>query len=84
MGASLLTALDMPELITTTQAQYEQLAVNLAMNPKKLKVLKEKLTSNVRTMPLYDTQQFTRSLEAAYLVMHDRCQNGKNVDDIYV
>jgi len=64
--------------------QYEEVAVDFASHPKKLKILKEKLTSNVRTMPLYNTQQFTRSLEAAYLVMHDRCQHGEHPDDIYV
>ena len=84
MGASLLTALDMPELITTTQAQYEEMAVDFAANPKRLKALREKLKSNVHTTPLYDTEQFTHSLEAAYLVMYDRCQSKQDLDDIYV
>jgi predicted O-linked N-acetylglucosamine transferase (SPINDLY family) len=84
MGASLLTALDMPELITTTQTQYEEMAVDFAANPKRLKALREKLKSNIHTTPLYDTEQFTRSLEAAYLVMYDRCQSKQDLDDIYV
>ena len=84
MGASLLTALDMPEFITTTQTQYEEMAADFAANPKRLKALREKLKSNIHTTPLYDIEQFTRSLEASYLVMYDRCQKGGNADDIYI
>ena len=84
MAASLLNALNLQELITTTQEQYESLAIELATNPEKLKIIKDKLVHNLPTAPLYDTSLFTRHLESAYLTMYDRYQNGLDPDHIYV
>jgi len=84
MAASLLNVINLPELITTTQEQYESLAIELATNPEKLKIIKDKLVNNLPTAPLYDTQLFARHLESAYLSMYDRYQNGLDPDHIYV
>ena len=84
VAASLLNAVNLPELITTTQEQYESLAIELATNPEKLKIIKDKLVDNLPTAPLYDTPLFTRHLESAYLTMYDRYQNGLDPDHIYV
>jgi predicted O-linked N-acetylglucosamine transferase (SPINDLY family) len=84
VAASLLNAVNLPELITTTQEQYESLAIQLATNPEKLKIIKDKLVNNLPTAPLYDTPLFTRQLESAYLTMYDRYQQGLDPDYIYV
>jgi predicted O-linked N-acetylglucosamine transferase (SPINDLY family) len=75
VAASLLNAIDLPELITITQEQYESLAIELAMNPNKLKDIKLKLANNRLTAPLFDTPLFTKNLEAAYIKMMERYQN---------
>jgi predicted O-linked N-acetylglucosamine transferase (SPINDLY family) len=84
MAASLLNAVNLPELITTTQKQYESLAIKLATNPEKFKIIKDKLVNNLSTAPLYDTPLFTRNLESAYLAIYDRYQQGLDPDHIYV
>ena len=84
VGASLLKAVNLPELITTTQEQYESLAIQLALQPEKLKIIKDKLINNLPTAPLYDTPLFTRHLESAYLTIYDRHQHGLDPDHIYV
>ena len=84
VAASLLKAVNLPELITTTQEEYESLAIELALHPEKLKIIKDKLVNNLPTAPLYDTPLFTRHLESAYLTMYDRYQNGLDPDHIYV
>ena len=84
MAASLLNAVNLPELITNTQEQYESLAVELATNPEKLRIIKDKLVNNLSTAPLYDTPLFTRNLESAYLAMYERHQNRLDPDHIYV
>ena len=84
VAASLLNAVNLPELITTTQEQYESFAIKLAMHPEKLNTIKEKLIKNLPTAALYDTQLFVRHLESAYLNMYDRYQKGLNPDHIYV
>jgi protein O-GlcNAc transferase len=83
-AASVITALNLPELITTTAEEYESLAVELATDPEKLKNIKDKLVSNLSTAPLYDTPLFARNLESAYSMMYDRYQRGLNPDHIYV
>ena len=84
MGASILSSLNLPELITTTSKEYETLAVELATNPEKFKALKDKLTSNLSTAPLFDTSLFTRNIESAYTTMYERHRQGLEADHIYV
>jgi predicted O-linked N-acetylglucosamine transferase (SPINDLY family) len=83
MAASVMNAVNLPELITTTQEQYESLAIELATHPEKLKIIKDKLVSNLPTAPLYDTPLFTRNLESAYSMMYDRYQRGLDANHIY-
>jgi protein O-GlcNAc transferase len=74
VAASLLTAIGLPELITSSQKEYEALAIDLANHPERLQALQEKLASNRLTMPLFDTPQFTKDLERAYIKMYERDQ----------
>ncbi len=83
-AASVINAINLPELITTTQEQYESLAIELATDPEKLKIIKDKLADNLSEAPLYNTPLFTQRLESAYLTMYDRYQNGLDADHIYV
>jgi predicted O-linked N-acetylglucosamine transferase (SPINDLY family) len=66
MAASLLQTIGAPELVTTTLAQYEDLAVQLAEQPARLADLRQRLARNRLTTPLFDTQTFTRHLESGY------------------
>jgi protein O-GlcNAc transferase len=66
VGASLLTAAGLPELIAHSSQEYEAMALDLARNPAKLKTIREKLAANRATAPLFDMARFTRNLEAAY------------------
>ena len=84
MAASVINAVNLPELITSTQKEYESLAIELAMHPEKIKSIKEKLLKNLPTAPLYDTPLFTQHLESAYRTMYDRYQQGLETDYIYV
>jgi len=84
IGASLLTAVNLPELITTTQEHYEALAIELATQPEKLKLIKAKLVANLPTAPLYNTSLYTKHLESGYLTMYDRYRNGLAPEHIVV
>ncbi len=84
MGASLLTAVGLPEMITDTVEAYENLAVELATNPARLEEIRTKLTANLPESLLFDTTRFTRSLEAAFEVMHDRARDGLPPEDIAI
>ena len=84
VAASLLNAIHLPELITTTTEEYEALAIELATNPGKLKQIRHKLEKNRLTTPLFDTRLFTRHIEAAYYEMYERYQAGFPPDHIHV
>ena len=76
MAASVLNAIGLPELITTTLEAYEQMAIDLAMHSEKLAVIKRKLAENRLNTPLFDTKLFTKHIEAAYSIMWERYQRG--------
>lgn len=76
VGASLLTAVGMPELITTSQAAFEETAIALARDPARLAVLRAKLAYNRTRAPLFDIVTYTRQLESAYAAMAERARAG--------
>jgi len=84
VAASLLQALGLTELITSTQEEYQELAIDLAFDRQKLTAIKHKLASNRLAKPLFDTQLFTRSLEAAYEEMQRRYNSGLKPERILV
>jgi predicted O-linked N-acetylglucosamine transferase (SPINDLY family) len=84
VAASLLNAVELPELVTTTLAQYEELAVELAMDAARLSALTTVLGRNRLTAPLFDTELFARRLEDAYTQMYERYQAGAGPECIFV
>jgi len=83
-AASALNAIELPELITTSQEKYEAMAIELATNPEKLKAVKEKLDRNRLTTALFDTPRFTKHIEAGYKQMYERYHADLPPDHIYI
>ncbi len=77
VAASLLKAIDMPELVTETLADYEALAISLAADRPRLAALRSRLSANRTTSPLFDTDLFRRHIEAAYTTMHEIAARGE-------
>lgn len=84
MAGSLLTASGLPELITTTTESYETLARELALNPGKLRSLRERLERKGKSGSLFDTQKFCRYLETGYQEAWQRYQRGETPATIRV
>ena len=84
VAASLLKAVSLPELAATTRQEYEDIAVELATNPRRLTAIKEKLAGSRFTSPLFDTVRFTRNLETAYVAIHERYSAGLPPEHIEV
>ncbi|MDA9287481.1 tetratricopeptide repeat protein [Amylibacter sp.] len=66
VAGSLLNAVGLPELVTETEQDYEELILELATNPTKLSEIKDKLATNRLTQPLFDTDLYTKHLENGY------------------
>ena len=84
VAASLLVALDLPELIAPTSAIYESLAVGLALNHEKLSDIREKLSRNRLKSCLFDTKLFTQLIEKAYEKILERAHKSLPPDHILV
>ena len=84
MATSALNAIEMPELITKTAADYRTLAIELATDPKKLNLIRDKLASNKLKSPLFDSVTNTKYLESAYLRMYERYQADLQPDHIVI
>jgi predicted O-linked N-acetylglucosamine transferase (SPINDLY family) len=84
VAASLLQAIGLPELITSTPEEYEALAIELAKHPQKLIDIKQKLANNRLTTPLFDTPLFTQNMETAYLQMMERYWGDLPVEHLYI
>jgi len=78
VGASLLHAAGLPELITDSLDEYEALALKLARDRGALRTLKETLSRNRDSCTLFDTARFTRHFEAALTAMRERQRDGKS------
>ena len=84
VAGSLLKAVNLPELITTNQHDYESLAIALANNPEQLAQIKNKLKSNLRASSLCNTKLFAQHIELAYQAMYQRYQDDLPPDHIYI
>ena len=67
MAGALLTAADLPELITYDLETYENKAVELANNRISLEAIRQKLTDAKENSALFDTTRFARNLEKHYI-----------------
>ena len=68
VAASLLGAVGLPELATSSLEAYRDLALALARDPDRLGALRDKLTANLATAPLFDTDRTRRQVEMAFEV----------------
>jgi predicted O-linked N-acetylglucosamine transferase (SPINDLY family) len=66
VGASLLYGINLPELIVSDWDAYVRLAVDLTNDPAHLAAVRQKLSANRLTTPLFDTARSVHDLEALY------------------
>lgn len=84
MAASVLSAMGLPDLVASSQFEYESLAIELATQPEKLAAIKDRLTGNRITTPLFDTPLFTKNLEKAYQAIFERHLSGLSPEHIFL
>lgn len=76
VGASLLRAARLDELIVEDDDKYVELAVFVATNEDYLRQLREKLRLARSDAPLFDTRRLARDMETLYRRMVDDVENG--------
>jgi predicted O-linked N-acetylglucosamine transferase (SPINDLY family) len=83
VAASLLMTVQLPELITQSPEEYEQIAIHLATDNASLPKIREKLSRNLLATPLFDSSVYTFHLESAYRAIYQRHQKGLEPDHIF-
>lgn len=84
MAASLLRAMDLPELITSTLVHYEETAVALALDTHRCLQMKRRVAEGLNTSPLFDSARFTHNLEAGFAALYERHQSGAAPDHVVI
>ena len=82
VALSLLTNLNLPELVTYSELDYKNLAIKLANNGAYFKKIKTKLVTNVKNSSIYDVCEYTKSIESGYDKVYDRYHNNLDPDHI--
>jgi predicted O-linked N-acetylglucosamine transferase (SPINDLY family) len=77
VAGSLLQAIGLDELVTTSLEDYECLVLRLASDYGLRTGLRRRLAENRQTFPLFDTARSTRYLEAAYIRICEMRQTGQ-------
>jgi len=76
MSSSLINTVSLPELITCTASEYEDMAIELAKNPELLLDVKNRLSFSVKEGPLFNAGRFTANLEKSFMRMWSQYCNG--------
>lgn len=84
VAASLLHAIELPELIADSKDHYEALALEFANDLQKLQDLKQKLAHKRTSAPLFDTTSFARHIEDGYRQAYQFYLNGEAPTSIRV
>jgi protein O-GlcNAc transferase len=84
VSAAILNSMGLPDLITNTQEEYEFKAIEFGNDADKLWEIRERLSKNKLTSPVYDVKKMTKSVEAAYEAMYDRYCNDLLPDNIEI
>lgn len=84
VSASVLKAIELPELITESLEEYEKLATRIAKSKSELANTKQKLSNNIKTTALFDSNKFTKNIEKAYKQIYKRSKSNKKPTDIYI
>mgnify|MGYP000147276750 CR=1 FL=1 len=77
VGASVVTAAGLAELVATDVVAYRELALGLYRDRERLARLKAKLVRQPGSVPLFDMPAYARSLEALYCRMLDDAASGQ-------
>lgn len=83
VSSSLLSAIDIPELICSNLSDYEERAIYFADNPESLRQLKVRISENRMSKSLFNTQEFTINFEAALQCAYEIQQEGRNIANLY-
>lgn len=83
-ASSILTAIDLPELITYSVEEFEEKAVYFATHPDALNAIRNKIAVHRSSTPLFDSKQFVNNLEKGYLKAWELFVHNKTPETFFI
>jgi len=83
-GAGMLKAAGLPELVAQDLADYAKIAQDLARSPERLKELRQRLSKDKQSIPLFDSAYFVSRLETILTEMWQTFDSGRQPHTIRV
>lgn len=77
MASSVLIGMDLPDLITESIEAYQQLAIDLGLNPVRHQALRDQVLAKRDASRLFNPVEFARHLEAGLTQAVARAQSGQ-------
>lgn len=84
VGASLLNAVGLSDMVVRSMEEYEELAVAVALDMDRLWAVRRRLEDARTACPLFDTARWVKSLELSFKMMWSRHEMGLPPADIDV
>jgi predicted O-linked N-acetylglucosamine transferase (SPINDLY family) len=84
MGTSLLNAVNLPQLITNSREEYIKKAIELGNDTDRLLEIKQTLAKELKKCPLFNSVQFTKNIETAFLTVYETHQNREELKHVFV
>ena len=82
VSASLLKTLKMDELITNTELEYKNLAIEMANNKEKYIMIKNKLKKNLLESNLYKPEVYTKNFEKSLRLIYDKLRTNGTIEHV--
>ena len=84
VGSSLLSSLNLSELICNNFEEYENKAINIANSQNELRRIKDKLKDSLINSKTFNTKNYTKNLEKAYNKIYERYHHKLEPENIFI
>ena len=84
VASSLLKQLELTELITENEKDYESIAIQLGSNIKNFNSIKDKVSNNLQKTDLFNPKVITTNIELAFEKAYEIYLNDEAPRDIYI
>ena len=83
VSSSILSSLNLGELICGSIEEYENKIINIAQSQKEIDRIKKKLNDSLMKLKTFDTKNYVTNLEKAYNKIYERYQQKLNPENIF-
>ena len=84
VSSSILSSLNLGELICGSIEEYENKIINIAQSQKEIDRIKKKLNDSLMKLKTFDTKYYVTNLEKAYNKIYERYQQKLNPENIFI